>query len=234
MNIATTLRACKIGAEDSPWRKRYFIMQDYLDMAKQYGVGLVAITTEHDIERICECCDGLIIPGSGTNINPAYYGGQAEENPDGVDEYALDAKLIEYFVQHGKPIFGVCGGFQALNVYFGGTLTNVPVPGSHSKERDSYHEIDIVPGSFVYDVFGKERATVNTYHGMMLDRVADCFEVVATSTEDGIIEAIECKEKHIYAAEWHPEQSFHTGDPIEHKFFENFLSCCREAAKKQN
>ncbi len=224
MNIATTLRYVDLQKGDA-WDHRYYTMHDYTLMANKYNIGLTAVMTEYDIEKVCENCDGLIIPGSSNPVNPEYYGKPALPEPLVVDEYALDAKLIKFFLERNKPIFGVCGGHQELNIYFGGTIREIPVKKSH---LDKTHTIDIKENSFVYDVFKSSKATVNTYHEWEIEKLAPCLEVVATSP-DGIIEAVECKEKKVFATQWHPEQSFHTGDPIENKFFENFIRLCEQS-----
>ena len=225
MNIATVLRYCDLKAENSVWNKRYYILEDYFLMAEKYKIGLTAISSAYSFEKVADNCDGLIITGSATNIDPTYYGRPALEKPEEVDEYALDAKLIKYFIDHGKPIFGVCGGLQALNVFLGGTLKKLDNSAAHREDRAFSHEINIKKGSFVYDVFGSERARVNCYHGWEIDDLAPALEVVAR-TDDGVIEAVESKELKLFATQWHPELSFHTGNPIENKFFENFLKCC--------
>lgn len=232
MQLATLLRYCDVQKEGSAFNLRYYIPHDYEIMARKYGVGLSAIMTEYDLETVCDICDGLFIPGSATDIDPKYYGGTPLNPPQEIDEYALDSKVIEHFVRKGKPIFGICGGLQALNVYFGGTLVLVDNYKDHQDEHHR-HEIDITPGSFVHDVFGSEKATVNSHHGWTLGKVAPEFTVVARTSADGVIEAIECKEKHIFATQWHPEQSFHTGDPIENTMFENFIRCCEENARRR-
>ena len=227
MNIAILLRYDNRG-DGGHWDHIYHIQHDYELMARKYGVGLVAIITEFDVERIVDICDALIVPGSGNPINPAYYGGEAWEKPHFVDEYGFDAKIIDMFAKAKKPIFGICAGLQYLNVYFGGSLKKVNVDYSHGLpkvDEKRMHYINIKEGSFVYDVFGSERAEVNSHHGWGIDRLGEGFEVVATA-DDGVIEAIENKEKRIYATQWHPEQNFHVGDPLEQKFFENFLKIC--------
>lgn len=225
MNIATTLRYANLG--DRWWPDRYYIMHDYQIMADKLGFGMVAIMNDCNIENICEKCDGLIIPGSGMDINPKYYGG--EDKPPKVDEYALDAALIKYFYEHGKPIFGVCGGHQELNVFFGGSIKRMPDPIGHMNIDVLRHEVEIKEGSFVWDVFKRERAVVNCFHGWELDRLAPCFDVVA-KTKDGVAEAIEWKEKHIFATQWHPERSFHDDweNVLENQFFVNFIDLCRK------
>ena len=222
MNLATVLRYNNLG-KNSPWDERFYILNDYKIFAEKYKIGLNAIMTDYGYEEICERCAGLIITGSATNIDPSYYGGAPLEFPEPVDEYALDAKLIDYFVKNGKPVLGICGGLQAINVFMGGTLKKVDFPEKHGSGT---HEIEIVKDSFVWDVFKSERATVNTYHGWEIGKLAPGLDVVAKSA-DGVIEAVEWKEKKIFATQWHPEQSFHTGDAIENKFIENFIECCK-------
>jgi len=235
MNIATVLRYVQLSG-DNIWTQRYYIMHDYMLMANKYKFGLQAIMTEYDIDRVCKNCDGLIITGSGTNIDPKYYGMPGTIEPPVVDEYALDSKLMEYFHERKKPIFGVCGGHQAINIFFGGTIKKLDDPQSHSHKavigsntiEEPAHIVDITEGSFVHDVFGKKEYLVNSHHGWEIGRLASDLEAVAV-TRDGVIEAVENREKKIFATQWHPEQSFHRGDATEHKFFENFLRLCEES-----
>ena len=228
MNIATLLRYADFGNPDSPWNYRYYIMHDYEIMARELGVGLCAIMTLLDFEKIADQCDGLIVPGTGTNCCPSYYGEPPMDPPPVIDEYGFDSKIIDYFVKHNKPIFGVCGGHQWLNIYFGGTLYNMSDVDSHHNGEKRQHEITITPGSFVHDVFKSEKAITNSYHGQALGKLAPELKAVAV-TSDGVIEAVENKERRIFATQWHPEQSFHVDKyAIEKKFFENFLECCRK------
>ena len=225
MIFATTLRY--VSMNPGPWQDRFYIMKDYLDMARELGIGLISVLSANECERIADLCDGLIVPGSGTNIDPTYYGGEPFDPQVPVDEFALDRLLIDAFVKRGKPVFGICGGLQAINVYFGGTLKELDDAVAHRREELKTHEVNIAEGSFVYDVFGTERALVNCYHNWEIDRVGEGLTVVAR-TDDGVIEAIESKALHVYATQWHPEQSYHTGNSIEHKFFENFIKIAKE------
>ena len=230
MNIATTLRYVNFN-NGSPWEERYYIMNDYSLMAEKYKIGMHAVMSPFDCERICDRCDGLVIPGSGTNIHPKYYGGVlGEEAAPAKDEYALDSKLIDLFFKAGKPIFGICGGLQAINVYFGGTLKKLNDYYAHQNEETKRHFINIKEGSFVHRVFETTHAEVNCYHNWEIDRLAPSLEAVA-KTNDGVIEAVQHRDSPVYATQWHPEQSFHTGDPIEHLFFEYFLEECSRHAK---
>lgn len=239
MNLATLLRYNKMPGEDV-WADRYYIVDVHYRIARELGVGLNAIMNDHDLDGICHQCAGLLVPGSATHIDPSHYGQPPFDPPEPADEYALDAKLLRWFFDHGKPILGICGGLQAINVFLGGTLKKVPpcekgherkVPTPYKNDQVvdyPVHDILIEKGSFVYDVFGTERATVNSYHYWCIDRLAPGLQVAARS-EDGVIEAVEWKERNIFATQWHPELSFDLGDPIERKFMENFLNCCKQA-----
>ena len=212
------------------WDEVYLMQHDYQLMAEKYGVTLCAIWGPQDAQKLCDVCDGLIIPGSGCLIFPEYYGGEHIEPTEPIDEYGHDHKIFDLFVKAGKPIFGICQGLEVLNVYFGGSLKKVNINWSHGLpkvDQKQMHPINIKKDSFVYDVFGTERATVNSHHGWGIDRLAEGLEVVATA-DDGVIEAVQHKELPIFATQWHPEQNFHVGDPIEQKFFENFINLCRK------
>lgn len=247
MNLAILPRF-KAGTFDQIWGNNGFSLGgSWVTMAQRFGIGLVTINSEYDLERICQACDGLIVPGSPIDIDPTYYGGEPFDPPAIYDEYALDSKVIACFAKYNKPMFGVCGGIQALNVAFGGTLGRVKemrdttVSETHSTEITAQtpkgntvpykiHDILVEKDSFVYDVYGTELAVSNTYHAWAVDRLAPGFRIVA-KTKDGIVEAIECKEKNIFATQWHPELGFYIGDETQMQFFANFIDCCRRVSQ---
>lgn len=212
------------------WRFVYKMQHDFQLMAEKHGITLCAIVNHYDAEKLAQLCDGLIIPGSGNPLFAQYYGGEPETEPYPVDEYGHDSKIVDLFVKAGKPVFGVCQGLQMLNIYFGGSIHRVNtnnyhnIPGNDQRQR---HPINIQKDSFVYDVFGKERVTVNSHHYWGIDRLGKGLRVVATA-DDGVIEAVENRELGIFATQWHPEQHFHGDDPIEQKFFENFIAYCKK------
>ncbi|HMA08752.1 MAG TPA: gamma-glutamyl-gamma-aminobutyrate hydrolase family protein, partial [Ramlibacter sp.] len=131
------------------------------------------------------------------------------------DEYEMD--LVAAFERHGKPVFGVCRGLQLLNVAFGGTLyqdiaTQMPQALRH---RDpvtydlNFHTVDLVPGSRLADLYpGAQRVKVNSIHHQAIKDLAPGFAVEASSTEDGLVEAIrrnDAVKPYLAAVQWHPE-----------------------------
>ncbi len=105
------------------------------------------------------------------------------------------------FVKYNKPILGICGGLQTLNVYFGGDLNQNIL--NHKLYDGSTHNIKISSNSFLNNVYKQEVIEVNSYHRQAIRNLASNFKVTAVS-EDGIIEAIE--DGNIIGVQYHPEK----------------------------
>ncbi len=87
---------------------------------------------------------GFMLPG-GTDIFPLFYGSHVEiensrDEPRKVTwedfddhRFLLEAMVIENLKNAGKPLFGVCRGNQATNVYFGGRM-HQHVEGQHTTQ----------------------------------------------------------------------------------------------------
>ena len=225
MRLAVLPRFIDLNTPNTPSTKKLYANQDFEMMANEFGVGIVTIVSQYGLDDICSFCDGLIIPGSSTGVNPKYYGGTPLANPQVFDEYALDSKLIDLFVKGDKPILGICAGHQALNIYFGGTIGYVTTDGTKPHSSGD-HPVDIVPGSFVYDAFKTQKGTINSYHIMHTDKIGKDLEVVARS-HDGIVEAFKHKTKNIFGVQWHPERDF-TQKPENKELLKNFIECCKK------
>lgn len=206
MILAVPLRTMEVP-DMKPWDKHYYLCDHFKDVFSELGITLFPVFPVFSAEcarEIESVCDGLVVSGSNKNIYPEYYG--EERMPEmahtyTVDEYSYDRQLVEPFVRAGKPILGICGGIQVLNVYFGGTL-NQRVPG-HSGIA-SGHTLHVEKDSFLYNVYGTDTIDANSYHGQCPGKVAPGFRVTARA-EDGTIEAIE--KDNIIGVQWHPEVS---------------------------
>ena len=208
MILATILRT-RIDETMKPWDYQYYICDHYKKIFDDLGIVLFPIFNANSAKEAEKVCDGLILPGSDKNIYPEHYG--EKRLPDvkyTVDEYASDKPIVEAFVKAGKPIVGICGGLQVLNIYFGGSICRIP---GHDNVR---HEIDVEKDSFLYEVYKKEKVEVNSWHNWHADRIAPGFKVTAR-TDDGCVEAIE--KGNIVAVQWHPEVD------IEMNFFKKFI-----------
>lgn len=155
-----------------------------------------------------DTCAALLLPG-GADMDPSFY---SAENLDshGIDRELdlAELELIRTFFDSSRPILGICRGMQVLNVAFGGTLIqDLPTADTHRWQEstgDQVHMVTAERESFLFELYGG-RFTVNSAHHQGLGLVADVFQVAAQA-EDGVIEAIQCPEKRIYAVQWHPER----------------------------
>jgi putative glutamine amidotransferase len=81
-------------------------------------------------------CDGVLLPGSPADVDPALYGADRDPATALADpaREAVDYLLLDEAEKHGKPVLGVCFGIQSLNVWRGGSLVQdlTPLPVNHS------------------------------------------------------------------------------------------------------
>lgn len=195
MKIGIVYRIC-----DDPYRKRtrLYIPSEFKEIFDELNITLIPIVTDVGLKDMVSLCDGLIVPGSFADTNPKYYNELPLEGKEyDVDEFAYDSKVIKMFHELNKPILGICGGHQEINVLFGGTLFQKI--DNHSNVN---HKIKVSKDSFLYSVYNKEEVEVNSYHHQAINKVAEGFKVSAISS-DGTIEAIE--KDNIVCVQYHPE-----------------------------
>jgi putative glutamine amidotransferase len=76
------------------------------------------------ISKIMQGCDGVLLPGSKADVDPARY--QAARSPhtaaSDAQRDAVDNLLLENAYQLRKPLLGICYGLQSLNVFRAGSL----------------------------------------------------------------------------------------------------------------
>ncbi len=74
--------------------------------------------------RLISECQGVLLPGSGADVNPQKYGEEpiAECAPADLARENVDELLLQDAHNMGKPILTICFGTQMLNVWRGGTL----------------------------------------------------------------------------------------------------------------
>ena len=171
--------------------------------------------------------DGIMISGGDFDIDPSFYGQKITSDkvqtiPERTD---FEMKLIDQFLPTNKPILGVCGGCQLLNVYFGGTLiqdihSNIEHEQPNPRNETS-HEINFPNDSPLKKFTGNKRTLINSAHHQGVDKLGNNLTVTGIAP-DGIIEGFE-HESHYYCVgvQWHPE--FLITD-FDKKFIQDFVN----------
>jgi putative glutamine amidotransferase len=173
-----------------------------------------------DLEVLLERCDGVLLTGSVSNVEPHHYDGPPSE-PGTRHDPERDATvlpLIPRAVQAGLPLLAICRGFQELNVAYGGTLHQKlhEFAGSevHKEDPDDpvevqygpAHEVQLTAGGELARLAGSERLRVNSLHSQGIDRLGAGLDVEARAP-DGVIEAVRVTAARSFAfgVQWHPE-----------------------------
>jgi putative glutamine amidotransferase len=197
------------------------------------------------IPELMACCDGFLLTGGRPNVHPQEYG-EDETPAHGEFDRARDAIALELTracVAVGQPVFGICRGFQEVNVAMGGTLYpeirdlpgrmnhRMPPDGTIEEKFELRHEVRFTPGGVFHRVMGAEVVRTNTLHGQGI-KMAGPRIVVDGFAEDGTPEAIyvEGAPGFTLAVQWHPEYEA-AKDPVSRPLFEAFGAAAKEWAE---
>lgn len=239
---------------DDPLKAKACCHLKYADaVAESGGVPVVvpAYTDKTMLDEILPKLDAFCLIG-GPDYDPAHYGGHPQR-PDEVmhaRRHQFDIWLAEYWIERTqKPVLGVCGGHQLINIARGGALvqdihsewkptekqaSTLLHSGDERKgtaqEGNVYrHEVKLLPESRIARIVGANKVLTNSYHHQAVkpDRVGKGL-VVTGWAPDGVIEAIEGtdKSRFLLGVQWHPERQ---ADEAPHKAI---FSALIEAAGK--
>ncbi len=143
----------------------------------------------------------------------------------------MTAHLIEAMLDLGKPVFGICRGFQELNVAFGGTLRrdmaeNPDLIPHHAPSDQSFadyfahvHPVRLTHDGVLERAYKQNNLDVVSVHYQGVDKLAQGLTVEATAP-DGVVEAISANVNgaQVLAVQWHPEWRANE-NPQSQKFF---------------
>lgn len=196
-----------------------------------------------DLGALLEVADGILLPGSLSNVHPSLYG--ASEPP--INENALDPArdglaipLIQEALKRKLPTFAICRGFQELNVALGGTLDQAvhTITGrrDHRERPDVPLDDRFGPAHPVTltgtlrDWIGKDEIIVNSLHWQGIQRLAPPLAAEAHA-EDGLIEAVRGPADHPFfiGVQWHPEWQARS-NPVSAALFRRFGDAARAFA----
>ncbi len=185
------------------------------------------------IADLVDVCDGFVFTGGRPNVHPSHYGHEATEKHGTFDpdRDAVTLPLIRECVARGVPIFGICRGFQEINVAFGGTLHpeireipgrmnhRMPPDGTMEQKFGHRHKVSLTRGGQFHRLLHSDEVLVNSLHGQgILERGARI--VIEGYAPDDTPEAIIVREAPGFAmaVQWHPEWNA-ANDPVSRPLF---------------
>jgi gamma-glutamyl-gamma-aminobutyrate hydrolase PuuD len=191
---------------------------------KSGGIPLpIAPLPSRDVDRILDMVSGFVFIG-GNDYSPSLYGEEQHESVQLIHpiRQEFDLRLMRLALKardrsgKPKPIVGICGGHQLLNIQLGGSLTQdieTVKPGHgilhRNREDVARHPVKLVAGSQLRRIYrGAEVARPISSHHQCINRLGRGLVVTGWSYDD-IIEAVEHKTRPFtLGVQWHPEADY--------------------------
>jgi putative glutamine amidotransferase len=216
---------------------RFYLARHYSEAVEAAGgapVHISLIPNSEYVDSVVEGLDGILLPGSDSDVDPLRYG--QEPHPELGSVHTIkdqtDLLVIEAAERKRIPIFAICFGMQILNVSRGGTLiqdikSQIPDAIKHEqgtpRERAS-HRVRLLENTKLANIAGAVDAIVNSHHHQAIESVGA--DLVATAwASDGVIEAIEDPrpDRFVMAVQWHPELGWEN-DGLSQRLFRTFVN----------
>jgi putative glutamine amidotransferase len=215
---------------------RFYLSRYYSEAVEAAGgapVHISLIPDEDYLASVMETLDGILLPGSDSDVDPLRYGQEPHLRLGSVhpikDE--TDTLVLALIERRRVPLLAICFGMQILNVSRGGTLIQdipsaLPEAIKHQQgvPRDRLsHRVRLLEGSLLRELAKQEGALVNSHHHQAIETVGR--ELLATAwTTDGLVEALEDigEGRFTLAVQWHPEIAWER-DQLSRAIFRRFV-----------
>jgi len=226
---------------------RFYLARYYSEAVEAAGgapVHISLIPKPEYISSVMDELDGVLLPGSDSDIDPSRYGAEPHPNLGSVHPVkdGTDLLVLDEIEQRRLPLFAICFGMQALNVSRGGTLiqdipSQLPNAIKHQqgapRDRPS-HAIKLAESSLLSSLASEERVFVNSHHHQAVEKVGRDLVAIAWAS-DGLIEAVEDTrpERFSLGVQWHPELGWEK-DRLSQALFERFIATAATKEKSSS
>ena len=216
---------------------RFYLSRHYSEAVEAAGgvpLHISLIPRPEYIAAAIEHLDGILLPGSDSDVDPLRYGREPHPALGHVhpikDE--TDLLVIETAEKLGIPIFAICFGMQVLNVARGGTLiqdiaaqTQSIIKHEQGVPRDRVsHRVSFLEDSLLARLAHGDSAAVNSHHHQAIETVGRGLVGTAWAS-DGLVEAVEDPSPDHFAlgVQWHPELGWQR-DEFSQALFAHFIN----------
>ena len=219
------------GYSKYPW---YAIRENYFTSIEESGgIGVGIPHNMKDIISLLYKIDGLVITGGNFDIDPNKFGETIVHQTVQLKENRTNFELLaaEIMLNQNKPVLGICGGEQLINVLYKGSLIQhipdeIKNPIEHEQKNPRHepgHSVRIKDNTKLHSIISTNDIMVNSAHHQAIKTPGNGLIVNALSA-DGIIEGIEDPTKNFcIGVQWHPE-FFIQGADI--KLLKAFINAC--------
>src|SRR2546427_5494583 len=156
---------------------RFYLSRHYSEAVEAAGgapIHISLIPQPEYIDSLVNGLDGVLLPGSDSDVDPVRYGRDPHRALGSVhpakDE--TDLLVLEQLEKRRIPLLAICFGMQILNVHRSGTLiqdmpSQLPDAIKHDqgspRDRPS-HRVRLLEGSMLATLANDSGALVNSHH----------------------------------------------------------------------
>ena len=220
------------GYSKFPW---YALRRNYAGALCEAGALAAALPHEPEqAEALLDRVDGLVVTGGAFDVDPTLFGARTRHPAVATKDRrtAFELAAVRAALARDKPVLGICGGAQLLNVALGGTLIqHIPdeVPDCLEHEQpnprdEPGHTVALAAGTRLRAMAGADTLAVNSAHHQAVADPAPGVRIAARA-QDGVVEGIELPSaRFCVGVQWHPEFLLSDGDRA---LFAAFAAACR-------
>jgi len=185
----------RVTSAENYIEKRNSIAYDYIDLFETMGFQIILVpnNTIHVNEYFKDDIDLVVLIG-GNNVNPKLYQSDCSLSDVFSERDDMEKTLLEMAIKNDIPLFGICRGFQFINVYFGGKISH-NISGHVNKEHVLNSPLMIL-----------DNQITNSFHnqGIALNDLSERLQSIAENSN--YVEAFKHSTLKILGVQWHPER----------------------------